>query len=130
MGAACEDQLVNSGVERAVVVVCLVPALWALVQVFRDRGIDLALLIGAAAVEIVVLVQLVVGIFSMVGSDRDMARVVFVCYLVGAALIPPAGVAWGVGEKTRYGSAVLLGVFLIIPVMVLRLNQIWAGPHA
>ena len=130
MGAACEDQLVNSGVERAVVVVCLVPALWALVQVFRDRGIDLALLIGAAAVEIVVLVQLVVGIFSMVGSDRDMARVVFVCYLVGAALIPPAGVAWGVGEKNRYGSAVLLGVFLIIPVMVLRLNQIWAGPHA
>jgi hypothetical protein len=120
---------VNSGVERAVVVVSLVPALWALVRVLRNKGIDMVMLIGAAVVEVAVLVQLVVGIVSLVGSHRDVATLTFLGYLVGAVLIPPFGVAWGVGEKNRYGSAVLLVVFLVIAVMVLRLDQIWAGPR-
>jgi len=124
----CEDHRVNSGVERAVVVVSLVPALWAMVLVVRNRGIDGWLLAGAALVEVAVLVQLIVGIVLLVRTDRDVARLTFLGYLIGAVLIPPAGVAWGVGEKNRYGSAVLLVVFLIIPVMVLRLEQIWAGP--
>lgn len=118
----------NGPLETVVVVVSLVPALWALVLVVRDKGVDLALLIGAAVVELAVLAQLVAGIVSMVGSDRDFARGTFVGYLVGALLVPPAGVAWAVGEKNRYGSAVLLVVFLVIPVMVLRLHDIWAGP--
>ena len=75
------------------------------------------------------LVQLIVGIVTMLGSDRDIARGTFVGYLVGAALVPPIGVAWAVGEKNRYGSAVLLVVFLVVPVMVLRLHDIWIGFH-
>jgi hypothetical protein len=119
---------VNWPVETVVVVASLVPALWALVLVVRNRGVDLALLIGAGVVELAVLAQLVAGIIQLVGSDRDIARSTFVGYLVGALLVPPAGVAWAVGEKNRYGSAVLLVVFLLIPVMVLRLNDIWTGP--
>jgi hypothetical protein len=121
---------VNSWVERAVVLASLVPALWALVLVVRDRGVDLVLLIGAAVVEVAVLVQLVVGIANLVGSHRDIAHGTFLGYLIGALLVPPAGVAWGVGEKNRYGSTVLLVVFLVMPVMVLRLDSIWAGTHA
>jgi hypothetical protein len=119
---------VNSAVERVVVVVSLVPAVWALILVLRNRGIDMVLLIGAAVVEVAVLVQLVVGVVSLFGSHHDIATATFLGYLVGAVLIPPVGVAWGVGEKNRYGSAVLLVVFLVIAVMVLRLDQIWAGP--
>jgi hypothetical protein len=120
---------VNSGVERVVVVVSLLPALWALVLVLQDKGIDMVLLVGAAVVEVAVMVQLIVGLVSLAGSHRDVATATFLGYLVGAVLIPPAGVAWGVGEKNRYGSAVLLVVFLVIAVMVLRLDQIWAGPN-
>ena len=125
----------NSWVERALVVASLLGAAWALVLVIRDRGVDLALLVGAAVVEVVVLVQLVVGIVDLVGivssagSHRDVARLTFLGYLVGAVLIAPIGVAWGAGEKNRYGSAVLLVVFLLMPVMVLRLEGIWAGTH-
>ena len=118
----------NSGVERVVVVVSLVPALWAAVLVLRNKGIDMVLLIGAAVVEVAVLVQLVVGVVALVGSHHDISTVTFLGYLIGAVLIPPIGVAWGVGEKNRYGSAVLLVTFLVIAVMVLRLEQIWAGP--
>jgi hypothetical protein len=120
---------VNSAVERAVVVLSLLAAAWALVLVVRDKGVDLALLIGAAVLEVALLVQLVVGIVELASTHRDIAKLTFLGYLVGAVLIPPAGVAWGVGEKNRYGSAVLLVVFLIIPVMVLRLDQIWAGTN-
>ena len=125
---AWEDRRVNSGVERVVVVVSLVPALWAAVLVLRNKGIDMVLLIGAAVVEVAVLVQLVVGVVALVGSHHDISTVTFLGYLIGAVLIPPIGVAWGVGEKNRYGSAVLLVTFLVIAVMVLRLEQIWAGP--
>jgi len=120
---------VNSWVERALVAASLVCAGWALVLVVRDKGVDLALLIGAALVEAAVVVQLVVAVVDLVGSHRDIARLTFLGYLVGAVLIPPIGVAWGVGEKNRYGSAVLLVVFLVMPVMVLRLEGIWAGTH-
>ncbi len=120
----------NSWVERAVVLVSLVPAVWALVLVARDKGIDLALLIGAAVVEVAVIVQLVVGIVSLVGSHRDIARGTFLGYLIGALFVPVVGVAWGVGEKNRYGSTVLLVFFLVVPVMVLRLDGIWASTHA
>ncbi len=118
----------NPAVETLVVVASLVPALWAVVLVVRDRGVDLALLVGAAVLELTILVQLVVGIVLLVGSDRDIARGTFLGYLIGAVLVPPAGVAWSVGEKNRYGSTVLLVVFVVVPVMVLRLHQIWAGP--
>lgn len=114
--------------ETVVVVLSLLPALWALLLVIRDKGVDLALLIGAAVVEFAVLVQLVVGIVTLLGSDRDIARGTFIGYLVGAVLVPPVGVAWAAGEKNRYGSAVLLVVFLVMPVMVLRLHDIWVGP--
>lgn len=118
----------NTWVERAVVVTSLVPAVWALVLVIRDRGIDLALLVGAAVLEVALVAQLVIAVAGMLGSHRDFSRPTFVGYLVGAVLIPPIGVAWGVGEKNRYGSTVLLVVFLVIPVMVLRLETIWTGP--
>jgi len=119
---------VNPAVETLVVVASLVPALWAVVLVVRDKGVDLALLVGAAVLELTVIVQLVVGIVLLVGSARDIARGTFLGYLIGAVLVPPAGVAWAVGEKNRYGSTVLLVVFVVLPVMVLRLHQIWAGP--
>jgi hypothetical protein len=120
---------VNSWVERVLVAASLVCAGWALVLVVRDKGVDLALLVGAALVEAVVLVQLVVGIVDLVGSHRDIARLTYLGYLVGAIVIAPLGVAWGAGEKNRYGSSVLLVAFLLMPVMVLRLEGIWAGTH-
>jgi hypothetical protein len=119
---------VNGSLETVVVVASLVPALWALVLVVRDKGVDLALLIGACVVSVAVIAQLVVGVAQLVGSDRDISRATFVGYLVGAVLIPPVAVAWAVGEKGRYGSAVLLVAFLMIPAMVLRLHNIWVGP--
>ena len=117
----------NGPLETVVVVVSLVPgsgrSSWSCATEASTWAADGCRRLRALAV----LVQLVVGIVLLAGSDRDFARGTFVGYLVGALLVPPAGVAWAVGEKNRYGSAVLLVVFLVIPVMVLRLHDIWAA---
>jgi len=71
---------------------------------------------------------LVGGIVQMLGSHRHFARAEFVLYLVASMAIPPAVVAWGWGERSRAGTAVVAVGFLIMPVMVIRVQQVWAGP--
>ena len=70
----------------------------------------------------------IVAVVQLVGSNRDFSRATLIGYLFGALAIPPVAVLWSLDEQDRYGTAVLLVAFLVIPVMVLRLQQIWAGP--
>jgi len=30
-------------------------------------------------------------------------------------------------ERTRWGSAIIAGAFLVVPVMVVRLQQVWTA---
>ena len=92
--------------------------------------VALALALWTAVLELLVVVLLVFGIVVMGHSDRDFSRPTFVGYLVALILIPPGTAVWAVGERTRYGTGVLLVGFLVVPVMILRLQQIWAGPGA
>ena len=114
----------------AIIVVALVLAAWAFVLVAANRPPNLSILAGAAVLEVLLLGFLVGGIAQMVGSHRDFARAEFVGYLAACVLIPPAGLVWGWGERTRSGTAVLAVAFLIMPVMVVRVQQVWAGPVA
>jgi hypothetical protein len=41
--------------------------------------------------------------------------------------IPPLAFYWASGEKSRSGTLVIALAFLITPVMVLRVQQVWAG---
>jgi hypothetical protein len=85
--------------------------------------------IGAALalLEVGLLAQAVVGVVRMVGTDREFERLTFVGYLLGPAVVVPVAVVWALGERTRFGPAVLLVGCLSVPVMILRLHQIWAG---
>ena len=78
--------------------------------------------------ELMLVVFLVGGIVQMVGSDQTFARAEFVGYLLGCVAIPPIAAIWASGEKSRAGTAVIAVAFLITPVMVLRVQQVWAGP--
>ncbi len=115
-------------VETAVIVVSLALAVWALVLVILDRPVGTALLVAVGVLECLVVALLVVGLVQMVGTDRTMERATFVGYLVAAVLIPPIAAVWSLGERTRYGTTVLLVALLVMPVMVLRIQQVWTGP--
>lgn len=113
----------------AIMVVALVLAVWALVLAALNRRPGVALLIGAAVLEAMLVVFLIGGIVQMVGSDRSFARAEFVVYLLGTLAIPLLAYLWAWGERSRTGPLVIALAFLITPVMVIRVQQVWAGPH-
>jgi hypothetical protein len=73
------------------------------------------------------LVQAVIGVVAMLGSDRELDRATFVGYLVGVAVVLPLGAVWSLAERSRWGAGVLTVTCVSVPVMILRLNQLWAG---
>lgn len=74
------------------------------------------------------LVFLIGGLAQMAASDRSFARLEFALYLLGLAAIVPLAAWWVRGERSRAAAAVLLVVLLVAPVMVVRVQQVWAGP--
>ncbi|HEY5988725.1 MAG TPA: hypothetical protein VIV12_20440 [Streptosporangiaceae bacterium] len=112
----------------AIMVVALLLAAWACWLVLTNRPPGAHLLAGGALLEALLIGFLIGGIVQMAGSDRHFARAEFVIYLLACVAIPPAAAAWGWGERSRAGTAVLAVGFLIMPVMVIRVQQVWAGP--
>lgn len=111
----------------AVIVASLLMAAWALLTAARNRLVTYIHLAGLAVVEVLVLAQVVVAVWQMVGGERPGSVVTFVGYLIGAALILPAAGALSVVERTRWGTVIVGIAALLLPVLVVRLQQIWHG---
>jgi predicted transcriptional regulator len=117
----------------ALTVVALVAAAWSLVLAIANRPITLATkptlaLAGVVVLlEVGLLVQAVAGVVNVLGTDRELDRVTFVGYLIGAAVVLPLGAFWSLAERSRWGAGVLTVACLSVPVMILRLNMLWSG---
>lgn len=110
----------------AVVAASLALAAWCGWYVVRDLRPDPRLGIPLWVVELLLVVQLVLGVVQVVrGAPEGVNEVVFVGYLLGLLVLIPAGIWWARGEPSRAGTGVLLVVLLVIPVLVVRLEQIW-----
>jgi hypothetical protein len=110
-------------------------AAWALALLIANRPLQplrwygLGLLGLLTLLELGLLVQTVLGFVRMAGTERDLDKLTFGGYLVGALLVLPLAAFWALAERSRWGPGVLLVGCLAIPVLILRMNQIWAG-HA
>ncbi|MFJ6671788.1 hypothetical protein ACIQMJ_11830 [Actinosynnema sp. NPDC091369] len=118
----------------ALTVVALVAALWSLVLVVTDRPITLATkpTLGLAAVVVLLeaglLVQAVVAAVRVLGADRGQVDLpTFFGYLVASIAVLPVGAFWALGDRSRWGAGVLAVACLSVPVMVLRLDQLWVA---
>ena len=111
----------------AIIAVSLVVAAWAFVGAARDRPMDTIGLAGLAAVEVLVLAQIVVAVVRLVDGTRPSSVPTFVGYLVAAAATPAAAAVLAWYERTRYGSVIVGAAGLVVPVLVLRLQQVWGG---
>ena len=110
-----------------IIVASLLLCAWSAVLVIVNRPPGRALWGALGLLEILLLGFLVGGIVQMAGSDREFARLEFVLYLLGlAALVPIAG-WWIRDERSRAAAGVLVVVLLVVPVMVVRVQQVWAG---
>src|SRR5690606_25346713 len=83
-----------------------------------------------AAVEIGLVAALVGGIVALGRTDRDVEGVLFVSYLVTTVLIPPAAVVWGVTDRSKWGTGVVVVAMVTVAALVLRVLQIWETPGA
>lgn len=111
----------------AITVVALFLAAWTLIGAAANRPRGVGLLASGLVLEALLVGFVIGGLVQMAASDLDFARAEFVMYLLGALAIPPAAFVWAWGEKSRAGTAVIALAFLITPVMILRVQQVWAG---
>ena len=79
-----------------------------------------------ALVELLLLAQIVIAIVApFAGNPPTGSLLEFWVYLISAALIPPASVAWALLERSRW-STVIVGIgALAVAVMVWRMQAIW-----
>ena len=116
-----------TGLVLCLTLVVAVACLWLLA---RDRPAEDRTYALLGVVEIVLLVQLVVGIVALSRTTDDVSGVLFVSYLVGVALALPVGAFWSLAERTRAGTAVLLVAALTVAALQVRLESIWGGAGA
>ncbi len=104
-----------------------VTVLALLVDIIRDRQPDVVSAWGLIAVEVGLLVQLVWGIVRLFGEHEGVAVGAYLGYLLGSIVLLPIAFFWSATEKSRSGTAVLLVAVLVVPVLCVRLHEIWAG---
>jgi hypothetical protein len=100
----------------------------ALVMTALDRQVGRLLLAALAAGELGLLVQVVWAVVRLVGGGRPVGGMaVFIGYLAGSLVILPIAAAWGLGERTRWGPGVVAAGFLVMAVLIVRMQQVWHG---
>lgn len=106
----------------------LAVALFAVVMAILDKPMAGLHLLGLALVELGLIAQVVVAIVLLVQGGRpEDGMATFVLYLVGSLLVLPVGVVWGLMDRSRWSSVVIAVACLVVPVLVVRMNQVWFG---
>ncbi|KIH97588.1 membrane protein [Streptomonospora alba] len=103
----------------------LILAGWCLVSTFRDQPMVVPHLVAAGVLWLLVIAQAVVSGVPMARGEGPAETLIFISYLATVVLIPPACAVWGFIERSRWGPAVIAFACLILPVMMVRLEQIW-----
>ena len=111
--------------------IALVLAALSALMTLLKRPVGLTQYIGAAVAEIALAVQAVLAVVKLAGGRRpDGGLLIFSLYLAGSLLLVPIAVAWGRAERSRWGSGVLVIGYLVMAVLIVRMQQIWTAPHA
>jgi hypothetical protein len=104
----------------------LVVAIWLVALIVLDRLPGDPVFGALVVLEVGVVGQLVIGLVRVSGDHAGVNVAAYLGYLVGALLVLPIGFVWSAGERTRSGTAVLLVAVLVLPVLSLRLHDLWS----
>jgi hypothetical protein len=107
-------------------VLCLLVAIQLVVLIVRDVRPGRATYALLALVEVGLVAQLVIGLGKVFGDHEGVSVATYVGYLVGALVIVPLAAGWAWAERTRSGTGVLLVGIVVLPVLFVRLHDIWA----
>lgn len=104
-------------------------AIFAAWHTLRDRPFGNPLFYAVGLLEVVLLVVLVGAIVALARTSRDVDGGLFVPYLLTVVVIPPAAVVWGIAEKSRWGTGVVVVALLTVAVLMVRVLEIWQGTY-
>ena len=119
----------NETVAYAVAISALLIAGSAAINTARNQPFINPLFYAISVLEIVLVGLLIGGGIALAKTSRDVDGVLFMSYLVTVVVIPPAAVLWGIAEKSRWGTGVVVVSMLSIAVLCVRLLGIWRGSH-
>ena len=107
----------------------LLVAAFAAWHLLRGQQFSNPLFYAVLVLETALIALLVGGCVELASTSRDVDGVLFVSYLVTLVVIPPAAVIWGIAEKSRWGTGVVVVAMLTVAVLCVRLVDIWKGTH-
>jgi hypothetical protein len=116
-------------VAYVVAIAAVLVAAFAGWHMLRELPFSNPLFYAIAALEILLVALLVGGSIALGSTSRDVDGVLFVSYLVTLVVIPPAAVLWGIAEKSRWGTGVVVVAMLTVSVLCVRLLGIWKGTY-
>ena len=119
----------NETVAYCVAILALLAAGFAALHTIGDKQFSNPLFYVVALLEIVLVGLLIGGCIALGKTDRDVDGALFVSYLITVVVIPPAAVLWGIAEKSRWGTGVVVVAMLTIAVLSIRLLGIWDGRY-
>jgi hypothetical protein len=107
-------------------VLCLLVAVLLVVLIVRDRRPGRVTYALLALLEGGLVAELVLGLVRVFGDHEGVSVAPYVGYLVGALVILPLAAGWAWAERTRNGIGVLLVGVLVLPVLFVRLHDLWS----
>ncbi|GAA2705812.1 MULTISPECIES: hypothetical protein [Actinoplanes] len=119
----------NGPLSTATIVVALLLAAWYLLRSALDRApsrLDLLTMAALSALAAVLVVVAVIGLFD---GTRPADTATFGGYLITTIAFCPAALWLAKLEPTRWGTLILGVGAIILPVLVLRLQQIAEVTH-
>jgi hypothetical protein len=116
-----------TSVATVVTVLSLLLALVTGVLAFLDRRLGRWVLGLVVLLELSLLVLTAQCLVAWLGGTGPEQPVVFLAYLLVVLVAAPGTVWWGSAEPGRWGTGVVCIACLVIPVLLVRLQQVWDG---
>ncbi|GGN54850.1 hypothetical protein GCM10010112_04970 [Actinoplanes lobatus] len=114
----------NGPLSVATIVAALVLAAWYLLRAALDRAPSRFDLLAAVVLAALVVVLVVVAVAGLFDGGRPADTETFAGYLITTIAFVPTALVLAKMEPTRWGSVILGVACLVLPVLVLRLQQI------
>ncbi len=116
-------------VAYGIAILALMVAAFAGWHMYRNLDVGNPLFYAVSVLEIALLGLLIGSSIALGQTSRDVNGVLFISYLVTMVVIPPAAVLWGIAEKSRWGTGVVVVAMLTVAALSARLLGIWKGAY-
>lgn len=114
----------NGPLSSATIIAALVLAAWYLLRSALDRAPTRLDLIAAGVLTALTAVLVLLAVIGLFDGSRPADTTTFAGYLITTVAFTPTAAYLAKMEPTRWGSLILGIGALILPVLVLRLQQI------